>query len=385
MISGLNDDFGLIIFSIRSNANNVVYYLSMIPESFDEDILPLGHNPENAVLHGKLEHVKSFLDALNCIYSPQHKGQDVTITMHSDGGLRFTVQHAGCLQAAVIVPASAFSSFHSSDASLRLRLNLSLLMESLHLFGSSSTPASAQIWHIGSGHPLVLRLWDGSVDTICELKTLECEDGDDVDFGFFAHEVVCTAVVDSETIRDALNELDYGGATSAEIRVSPQRPRFVLSSPARTIGSELDGNGEEALCSVELPDPHDRNDETFQSFSCERVQCGVFKLEHLQRCRNGLGVSESCKVQMNDYGMVSIVCRMRATTDVERGRGGGMDRCFVEFVVVAQEIDEEEEEEGQEAEVEQEVERGEEEERDDDENERWDGEDSEYVEGTQER
>lgn len=325
--------------------------------------------PHDAILEGKLENVKWLVDALSCIYSSAHKGQDVKIRLHSEGGLRFLVQHTGVLQASVIIPAVAFSSFRAVDDSIQMMVNLSLLMECLNLFaaGVSATPVSAHIWYGGEGSPLFIRLWDGDADTVCELKTLAIDDDNDydghggnialaagvdlrltLDLGFYNYEVVTAVVMNSDALRDALSELDYCGATTAEIRLAPVAPRFTLSSPAASIASiNLDGLGEEALCTVELPEPTDRNIEMFQSFQCKRTQCSVYKLQHLARCRQGLGSSETCKVQMNAEGMLSIVCRMKGLGDglaEGRGRIGAADRCFVEFVIVAQEIDEDDDE-----------------------------------------
>lgn len=327
-------------------------------------------SPHDAILEGKLENVKWLVDALSCIYSSAHKGQDVTIRLHSEGGLRFLVQHTGVLQASVVVPAVAFSSFRALNDSIQMAVNLSLLMECLNLFASgvSATLVSAHLWYDGEGSALFIRLWDGDADTVCELKTLAIDDEDDydgrggnlistagadlrlaLDLGFYNYEIVTAVVMNSDALRDALSELDYCGATTAEIRLSPDAPRFTLSSPAASVASiNLDGLGEEALCTVELPEPTDRNIEMFQSFQCKRNQCSVYKLQHLARCRQGLGLSETCKVQMNAEGMLSIVCRMKGLGDgVAEGRGriNAADRCFVEFVIVAQEIDEDDEEE----------------------------------------
>lgn len=308
---------------------------------------------EDAVLYGRLDSVKPLIDALSCIYSAAHKGQDVTMTSHEpQGGIRFTVEEAGCLLASVILPRRAFVEFRCADSAVRLRLNLSLLLDCLNIFGSSSAErfsASVQIRYAGDGHPLVVRLRDGEADSVCELCTLDCADADDTDFQFHAHEMVNMAVVDSEALRDALAELDYGGATTAELRLAPEPPRFRLSSPAWTVGlggaREGDGDGEgDALCTVELADPTDRRTDTFQAFQSKRMQIASYKLEHLARCVKALGLSESCKVEMNAQGMVSIMCRMRGGAEMGAAdRTGVLDRCFVEFVVVAQEIEEEEE------------------------------------------
>lgn len=336
---------------------------------------------EMVVLEGKLANVKWLVDALSCIYSPAHKGQDVTITVHSEGGLRFSVEHTGVLQASVIVPKIAFSTFTNTDESVRLRLNLSLIMECLNLFamgsatsasgnsaggavgggaagggggggGTGSGPVSAHIWFMGEGTPLCIRLWDGDAQTECKLTTLAFEDDDDLNtnemefglaMGFYDHQVISSAVIDSETLRDAIAELDYCGATTAEIRISPSDPHFILCSPADSVDSQYDGLGNDALCAIQLPNPNDRSSEAFHAFQCNRTQCSVYKLPHLRRCKQGLSLSETCKLQMNSEGMLSIVCKMRGL-DSDRILGAGLERCFVEFVIVAQEIDEDEDE-----------------------------------------
>lgn len=320
--------------------------------SYEEDVAP-----SEALLSGKLESVKPLIDALNCIYSTSHKGQDVTITQHSQGGLRFTVEETGALLASVILPSTVFGEFHCNQSSLCIRLNLSLLLDCLNVFGGDRA-ASAHVWYNGEGFPLMLRLRDDDADTVCELSTL-CDEGQATDFQFHAHRVPNVAIVDSVALRDAISELDYCGATTAELRMAPVPPRFRMLSPARSVASDLHNDiAADALCVVELADPTDRATDTFQSFQSARMQCGVYPLVHLRRCAKALALSESCQVQMNDMGMLSIMCRMqqlsnvypsqpdrmRATLMNQRSETSILDRCFVEFIIVAQEIDEDEDE-----------------------------------------
>lgn len=316
------------------------------------------------VLYGRLESVKPLIDALSCIYSSSHKAQDVILSLHSQGGLRFAVEEAGSLNASVILPSRTFSDFLAHDQSTRLRLNLSLLLDCLNVFGGATNErlgASVKLSYAGDGHPLVVRLQEQDADTICELTTMTCDGVEETDFQFHAHAIDNIAIVSSETLRDAIAELDYGGATTADLRLAPVKPRFRLQSPARALGLEMDGGGSardgeldgegEALFSVELPDPGDRTVDAFQSFQSLRTQCSVYRLAHLQRCVKALAMSESCKVQMNGQGMLSLMCRMKdgdAGVDgarERRGSGGGMgmDRCFVEFLIVALEIEEDDE------------------------------------------
>lgn len=297
-----------------------------------EETTPPSSSP---ILFGRLDSLKPLIDALTCIYSPVHKGQDVLLLTQPSGGLKFTVEETGSLLASVILPSNSFLEFKAPSSPLRIRLNLSVLLECLSIFSHSSvdrySPAAVTISYSGDGHPLELRVRDHEKDCVIKLATL-ATDAEDADFGFHRHEMVNMAVVDAETLKEALGELDYGGATSAELRMAPEAPRFVVSSPAWTVG--LDGAGVGGRCEVQLADPGDRNAETFQAFRSKRMQTGSFLLVHLGRCVKALGLSESCKVEMNSGGMVSIMCRMKGE--------GTEERCFVEFVIVAQEIEEDE-------------------------------------------
>lgn len=298
---------------------------------------------EDPLLVGRLDSIKPLLDALNCIYSPLRKGQDVQMLTQPTHGIKFTIEETGCLLASVILPRSSFAEFRQQPSLLRIRLNLSLLLDCLQIFGNHNSvdrfsSASVSMTYHGDGYPLVLKIRDAEKDCMCELATMENMEHE-YDFQFHAHRVLNRVVIHSETMREALGELEYGGATTAELRMAPEVPRLVLSSPAWALG--VDG-GEEAVCRVEFADPGDRKADTFQMFESERMQTAGFRLEHLARCVKALGMSESCKVEMNEVGMVSIMCRMKGD-----GGGGGLERCFVEFIVVAQEIDEDGEDEGQ--------------------------------------
>lgn len=290
---------------------------------------------DTAVLFGRLENVRPLVDALSCIYSAAHKSQDVVISAQASGGIRFAVEEPGCLLASVIIPGRAFAAFECRDAGVRIRLNLSLMLDCLNIFGGGGErdAAGVRISYGGVGHPLVLQLYDSDAVTLCELTTIDADAYDETDFQFLSHAIVNSAIVGSEALRDAISELDYAGSTTAELRLAPRRPRFRFQSPASTTAAADDdgGDDDDAQCTVELPDPTDRSSDTFQTFSSSAAQAAVYRLGHLTRAVRALGLSESSKVQMNAQGMLSLMCRMR--------EGGGGERCFVEFLVVAVEIE----------------------------------------------
>jgi hypothetical protein len=219
--------------------------------------------------------------------------------------------------------------------------------------------------------------------------------GEETDFRFLQYPVHNMALLQSEPLRDAIAELDYAGASTAELRLAPTAPRFRFRSPAssfvricRDRGSRRQGsnalgrgqvvgedddddlaagpgdsdddlddlddddddagnvaNGGGALCTVALPDPEDRTCSVFSEFRSSRVQVSCYRLELLQRCSKALALSQTCKVQMNAQGMLSLVCRMRpgmATSSSAGERRASMsagEHLFTEFIIVAEEID----------------------------------------------
>jgi cell cycle checkpoint protein len=317
-------------------------------------------NENGRVLSARLENVRLLSDALSCIYSSSRKTQDVVLSVPASGGLKFAVEQAGCLMASVLLPLGAFASFKCDDSSTRIRLNLSLLLDCLNIFavpGASADrgPVPVRIAYDGEGHPLGLLFQEQDAVTVCQLNTIDNDYTSESDFQFMAHKVHNMTLLQSEALRDAIAELDYAGATTAELHLGPVAPRFKFQSPASIVveAGESDSDNErtpaaeyaEPQCAVELPDPSDVSTGVFAEFKSERAQTSSYSLELLQRCSKALALSETCKVQMNTEGMLSVVCRMRpgmASASAHGrpgGSGGGGEHCFCEFIIVANEIE----------------------------------------------
>lgn len=347
------------------------------------------------VLAARLDNVRLLADALSCIYSSSHRGLDVVLSIPEAGGLKFSVEQTGCLQASVLLPMDVFAAFDCSEWSTRIRLNLCLLLECLNIFSSSQqserAPTPVRLTYNGQGHALVLHFQDHDAQTVCKLNTIDNEYMDDMetDFHFSSCKVVNLALLQSEVLRDAIAELDYAGATTAELRLAPSVPRFRFQSPAAAYrvvetddarpgtthpskrrrtkysnpgesGSDESGGDEqhdsdddaedafveEAQCAIELPDPEDRSLSVFTEFKSLRAQTSSYRLELLSRCGKALSMSETCKVQMNEDGMLSVVCRMRpgmassaaAAASDRRPLSNTSKHIFTEFLVVADEI-----------------------------------------------
>jgi len=135
--------------------------------------------------------------------------------------------------------------------------------------------------------------------------------------------IVSSAIISSEILRDAISELHYGGSEHTCLKVSPQIPRMVFKS------SSLGHKG----IVVEFPDPLEPTQDCFDEFHCERTVQVTYRLEFLQRIAKTLGMSEVAKISISDLGTLSVVCKMN-TSDATDNSG-----CFVEFLVLAVEVE----------------------------------------------
>lgn len=274
------------------------------------------HSPETAVLYGAMTSLKPLVEALNCI-SGQSRGQDVVVT-HGSGGLRFSAARSTEL-ASAILPPSAFTRLRCDDETLRIRVNLSALLDCLATLGTADA-LSAELWFAEARlHARV----EGSDGTL-EMGLAAFEDAGEeaamhLDVG--ASPEVNAFIVDADALRDALHELDYGGATEVEVETGGELGRCRLLVP---------GGGRLAHPRVVAEVGQNAN-----GFQCLRnlcMQSAIFRLPHVLRAVKALVAAESVKVVVNDAGLLSLLCRLRG--------GGNLDqRCFVEFVMVAEEIE----------------------------------------------
>lgn len=317
------------------------------------------------VLSARLDNVRLLADALSCIYSPAKRSQDVVLSVPSLGGLKFAVEQHGCLRASVLLPRSTFAQFDCVDSDLCVRLNLSLFIDCLNIFAAPAldraAPVPIRITYDGDGYPVVLKFAELDSVTVCKLNTIDNEYAQDTDFQFSSCPVINMALVQSEALRDAIAELHYGGATTAELRLAPTSPRFRFQSPASTMhvtfgddgptpessSGNVDGQMQpDPQCAVELPDPEDPSVAVFSEFRSYRAQVSCYRLELLGRCAKALSMSDTSKLMMNEDGMLSILCRMRpglasvssAGADRKPMTNATSAHCFTEFIIVAEEI-----------------------------------------------
>ena len=91
--------------------------------------------------------------------------------MIDKNGFRFTVQRSNCLQANVYLKKELFTRFEC-EGKHQFGINLSLLLECLSVFGTSSgNQVALQLNYAGEGHPILLQMVDGDgLLLVCGLR-----------------------------------------------------------------------------------------------------------------------------------------------------------------------------------------------------------------------
>ena len=268
--------------------------------------------PEDAALVATLDSIKPIIDALDCIHSPTSKSHDLIITHKEQSGLQLSTEKPGILLASVILSPVSFSSYQCNRPNLRIRLNLSLVLDTLNILHSTDH-TSMQLWISSCTSTLVLRVLRSDSETTCELATLT-GDTQDTDFEWESHSVINEALVRPSSLRDAILELPYGDATNAELRMGGDDV-FQLCSPPN-----------DPRCTVVI------GVDMLETFHSVRLQTVVYRVSYLSRCLKALALSETCRVSVNDIGVLNLMCRIGNARQHE---------CWVQFLIIAQEIDEE--------------------------------------------
>ncbi|PRP85865.1 hypothetical protein PROFUN_06139 [Planoprotostelium fungivorum] len=212
-------------------------------------------------------------------------GQMATLSI-SANGLKFTVEESNSFQGNAFLQQELFQEYHFSSKHEQFKINFSLLLDCLNIYGSGASFVSLQIGYRGYGHPLLLLLEQGGATTHCGLSTLDSEQLNN--FNFRGHNIVNKVIMEAPFLKEAFDELDWS-STNATITLSPNDFRL---STAGASGS----------CQVDYP--HDS--EVFESFECKSHQTNTYKLALLSPAIKALSIAQKTQMRLNEIGLLSF-------------------------------------------------------------------------------
>ncbi|XP_065518318.1 cell cycle checkpoint protein RAD1 [Lathamus discolor] len=264
-------------------------------------VQPAG-SAEPYVLSASLDnarHLSSLLRAVNF--------QDHATCFATDNGLRVTVEDAKCIQANAFIQAEIFQEFAVQEQTVTFRINLSVLLDCLTIFDTSSLPGTStalKMCYRGYGYPLMLFLEEGGVVTVCKINTQEPEDL--LDFDFCSTKVVNKIILQSEGLRKAFAELDMTSEVM-QITMSPDKPYFRLSTFGNAGSAHLD---------------YSKDSDLIEAFHCNQTQTNRYKISLLKPSTKALALSCKVSIRTDAQGFLSLQYMIRN----EDGQ-----ICFVEY------------------------------------------------------
>ncbi|KAG8512665.1 Cell cycle checkpoint protein RAD1 [Galemys pyrenaicus] len=172
-------------------------------------------------LVASLDNVRNLSTVLKAIHFRDH-----ATCFATKNGIKVTVENAKCVQANAFIQAGIFQEFTIQEESVTFRINLTVLLDCLSIFGSSPMPGTLtalRMCYQGYGYPLMLFLEEGGVVTVCKINTQEPEET--LDFDFCSTNVINKIILQSEGLREAFSELDMTSDV-LQITMSPDKPYF---------------------------------------------------------------------------------------------------------------------------------------------------------------
>ncbi|KAM4050594.1 cell cycle checkpoint protein RAD1 [Anomaloglossus baeobatrachus] len=257
---------------------------------------------EQYVFACSLDNVRNLSNILKAIHFKDHASCFAT-----SNGLKVTVENAKCLQANAFIQAGIFQEFTVREDSVVFRINLTVLLDCLTIFGASAVPATCtalKMGYRGYGHPLTLFLEEGGVVTVCKILTQEPEET--LDFDFCSTNVLNKIILQSEGLREAFSELDMS-SDFLQITMSPDKPHLRLSTFGNAGSAHLD---------------YPKDSDLIEAFHCTQTQSNRYKISLLKPSTKALALSCKVSIRTDNRGFLSLQYMVRN----EDGQ-----ICFVEY------------------------------------------------------
>lgn len=148
---------------------------------------------------------------------------------------------------------------------------------------------SCHLSYIGDGHPFVFIIQESGMVTTCELTTFEKEDHTDI---FLQNNMLNQKIIiKSESLYDAIQELEFSSSELLTIRSSPRHPHLRLSSIG-TMGSVI----------IDYPNERD----VIEGFSCANVVENSYKFSMIRHSIHAMSSAIKVSIRTDENGVLSM-------------------------------------------------------------------------------
>ncbi|XP_002736203.1 cell cycle checkpoint protein RAD1-like [Saccoglossus kowalevskii] len=243
------------------------------------------------VLIAKLDNARNMSNILKAIHF-----KEMATVFATANGIKVTVEDSKCIQANSFLQAGIFQEFILREESATFKIDITVLLECLNIFGSSTLPGATtalKMCYGGYGSPLILWLEEGGVLTDCTIKTLEPDEV--LDFNFSSTNVINKIIMKSECLKEAFSELDMTSEV-LEILMSPDKPYLRLSTFGNAGSTHAD---------------YPKDSDMVESFQCTQTQTNRYKLSLLKPSVKALTLSNKISIRTDCRGFLSLQYMIR--------------------------------------------------------------------------
>lgn len=252
----------------------------------NKTVLARSDEADKYLVYAKLDNAKLLHQLVKAVSFKDH-----AIFCALENGFKISCEDAKATQGIAFVHSDLFQEYSVKEECVCIKINLSILIECLNIFGTVSmngVSTALKICYEGYGHPLVLFLEDNGIITECSIKTLETESL--VNFEFDFDRVVNKVIMKSECLKEALYEIE-GSNDIIEIVISYEKQFFRLSSFG-VIGDTH----------IDIP----KTSEFIEVFDCKETQIFRYKLNFIKNSLKALAASSKVAIRIADSGVMSI-------------------------------------------------------------------------------
>jgi len=241
---------------------------------------------ENYVLAAGMENARILSNILQAVHFKDH-----AIIFATSHGLKVIVEEAKSMQGNAFIQASLFQPYELNEEQATFRVNLSVFLDCLNMFGKSeaaAAPVGLRMFYKGYGHPLELMLEESGVVTDCRLKTMESSEL--LNFDFNSTNICSKIIMNAECLKVAFSELDMT-SDLLEILISPEDPYFRLSTFGISGSSTQD-----------FPQDSDM----IEAFLCHKHASHRYRISLIKPCIRALSVADKVSVRIDYRGFLSL-------------------------------------------------------------------------------
>jgi len=241
---------------------------------------------DNYVLACGMENARILSNILQAVHFKDH-----AIIFATSHGLKVIVEEAKSMQGNAFIQSSLFQPYELNEEQVTFRVNLSVFLDCLNMFGkpeTSAAPVGLRMFYRGYGHPLELMLEESGVVTDCRLKTMESAEL--LNFDFNSTNICSKIIMNAECLKVAFSELDMT-SDLLEILISPENPYFRLSTFGIAGSSTQD-----------FPQDSDM----IEGFLCQKHASHRYRIALIKPCIRALSVADKVSVRIDIRGFLSL-------------------------------------------------------------------------------